>query len=74
VTLVLVDAERLHIVSDAGATVRVVGPPPGYAFSHLVEGESAVVCRGDVPRGGWRDWRFDIDPVTGRLARAAPAY
>lgn len=72
--LLLDGAHRLRIVSDAGETLHALSPPPGYGFSHLIEGQAAVVCRGDVPREGWRDWRFDVDPASGGLVRSGPAY
>jgi hypothetical protein len=72
--LVLDGEHRLRIVSAAGDTLRAIEPPPGYAFSHLVEGEAAVVCRGEAPHRGWQDWRFDVDSASGRLTRAGPAY
>jgi hypothetical protein len=72
--LVLDREDRLRILSETGETLRAVAPPPGYLFSHLVEGEQAVICRGEAPHRGWRDWRFDLDPASGRLTRAGPAY
>ena len=66
----------LLLFGPDGSPAGEIVPPPGYAFSHLVETPERllVVGQGEAAFEGWHDWHFAIDARAGTLHRAGPAY
>lgn len=68
---------RLIGFDENGQQMFEVNPPDKFIFWYLSEQsetEPVVVCVTDEKIDGWNDWRFLVDPSTGKLTRHCRAY